>query len=121
MEVGSVATDELDGVVAAPEHHRVLFENDVVRIIETTIRSGDITPVHTHLAPTAMYVISGSHFVRRDPAGEVMLDTRADPGFVLPRAMFSPGTPPHTLENTGPDDLVVIGVELLDRRDGTGA
>ena len=105
--------DELDGVVAAPDHHRVLFENEVVRVIETTIRAGDRTPVHTHLAPTAMYVVSGSHFLRRDPDGTVMLDTRADPTFVLPQVMYSPGTPPHTLENTGPDDLVVIGVELL--------
>jgi mannose-6-phosphate isomerase-like protein (cupin superfamily) len=110
-----MATDELDGVIAAPDHHRVLFENDVVRVIETTIRAGDRTPVHTHLAPTAMYVISGSHFVRRDPDGAVMLDTRADSAFVLPRVMYSPGTPRHTLENTGPDDLVVIGVELLNR------
>ena len=110
-----MATDELDGVIAAPDHHRVLFENDVVRVIETTIRAGDRTPVHTHLAPTAMYVISGSHFVRRDPDGAVKLDTRADPDFVLPRVMYSPGTPRHTLENTGPDDLVVIGVELLNR------
>ena len=110
-----MATDDLDGVIAAPDHHRVLFENDVVRVIETTIRAGDRTPVHTHLAPTAMYVISGSHFVRRDPDGAVMLDTRADPDFVLPRVMYSPGTPRHTLENTGPDDLVVIGVELLNQ------
>ena len=107
--------DELDGVIAAPQHHQVLFENDVVRVIETTIRAGDTTPVHTHLAPTAMYVVSGSHFIRRDPDGAVMVDTRADPAFVLPRVMYSPGTPPHTLENTGPDDLVVIGVELLER------
>jgi len=110
-----MTTDELDGVIAAPDHHRVLFENDIVRVIETTIRAGDTTPVHTHLAPTAMYVISGSHFVRRAPDGTVMLDTRADPEFVLPRVMYSPGTPRHTLENTGPDDLVVVGVELLDR------
>jgi mannose-6-phosphate isomerase-like protein (cupin superfamily) len=110
-----MATGELDGVTAAPDHHRVLFENEVVRVIETTIRAGDRTPVHTHLAPTAMYVISGSHFVRRDPDGAVMLDTRSDPLFVLPRVMFSPGTPPHTLENPGSDDLVVIGVELLDQ------
>ena len=110
-----MTTDELDGVVAAPDHHRVLFENEVVRVIETTIRAGETTPVHTHLAPTAMYVVSGSQFVRRDPAGAVMLDTRADPVFVLPQVMYSPGTPAHTLENTGPDDLVVIGVELLDR------
>lgn len=107
--------DELDGVIAAPDHHRVLFENDVVRVIETTVRAGDTTPVHTHLAPTVLYVTSGSHFLRRDPDGAVMVDTRADPVFTLPRVMYSPGTPRHTLENTGDDDLVVVGVELKDR------
>lgn len=110
-----MTTDELDGAIAAPDHHRVIFENDLVRVLETTIPAGDITPVHTHLARTVLYVVSGSQFVRRDPDGAVLLDTSADPSFVLPRVMYSPGTPPHTLENTGPDDLVVIGVELRDR------
>ncbi len=113
-----MSTDDLDGVIAAPDHHKVLFENDAVRIIETTIRAGDVTPLHGHLRPTAMYVISGSQFVRRDENGRTLLDTAVDPAFVLPRAMFSSGNPLHTLENTGPDDLVVIGVEL---KAGTGA
>ncbi len=110
---GPVA-DELDGVLAAPDHHRVLFENDRVRVLETTIRAGDRTPLHTHLAPTVLYVVSGSQFVRRDERDEVMVDTRATSTVALPRVLFSPSTPRHTIENTGPDDLVVIGVELKD-------
>jgi hypothetical protein len=105
-------TDDLDGPIAAPDHHRVLFENEAVRVLETTIRAGDVTPLHTHLSPTVSYVVSGSHLLRRDEHGETMLDTRSDPDFVLPRVLYSPGTPRHTLENAGPDDLVVIGVEL---------
>jgi hypothetical protein len=108
--------DELDGAIAAPDHHKVIFENDAVRVLETTIRAGDITPLHTHLTPQVMYVVSGSHFIRRDEHGATMVDTRADPDFVLPRVLYSASTPRHTLENTGADDLVVIGVELLDRR-----
>jgi len=34
----------------------VLFENDRVRVLETTIRAGEITPLHTHRSPTVMYV-----------------------------------------------------------------
>lgn len=108
--------DELDGAIAAPDHHKVIFENDAVRVLETTIGPGDITPLHTHLTPQVMYVVSGSHFIRRDEHGATMVDTRADPDFVLPRVLYSASTPRHTLENTGADDLVVIGVELLDRR-----
>jgi mannose-6-phosphate isomerase-like protein (cupin superfamily) len=104
--------DPLDGVTVAPEHHRVIFENDEVRVLETTIPAGVRTRVHTHLLPQVMYVVSGSHFVRRDESGAVMFDTRADPAYVLPQVLYSAGTPLHTLENTGTDDLVVIGVEL---------
>lgn len=104
--------DDLDGAVAAPDHHKVLFENDEVRVLETTIRAGDITPLHTHLAPTVLYVVSGSHFIRRAEDGSTLLDTRATVGFVVPKVSFSPPTPRHTLENIGEDDLVVIGVEL---------
>ncbi len=107
-----MATDEMDGAIAAPDHHKVLFENDAVRVLETTIRAGDVTPLHTHLTPTVLYVVSGSHFIRRDEHGGTMLDTRADPDFVLPRVQYAPPTPRHTLENTGADDLVVIGVEV---------
>jgi mannose-6-phosphate isomerase-like protein (cupin superfamily) len=104
--------DELDGVQAAPAHHRVLFENDEVRVIETVIRSGERTPLHTHLRPTVSYVVSGSHFLRRDEAGEPVFDSRSDPSFVLPRVLFSQPIALHTLENTGDDDLVLIGTEL---------
>ena len=61
-------TDELDGVVAAPDHHKVIFENEAVRVLEVTIRAGDTTPLHTHLRPTLNYVVSGSHLIRRDGA-----------------------------------------------------
>ena len=104
--------DPLDGPIADPEHHTVLFENDEVRVLETTIRAGDTAPLHSHRTPTVSYVISGSHIHRRDEDGSTLLDTRADGGPGLPRVSFSTGISPHTLENTGDEDLVVIGVEL---------
>ena len=65
-----------------------------------------------------MYVVSGSHFVRRDEDGGTLVDTRASPDFVLPRVMYAASIPLHTIENTGDDDLVVIGVELKGPRAG---
>ena len=108
--------DDLDGVTAAPGNHSVLFENDEVRVIETRIAAGELTPLHTHLAPTVMYVLSGSHFIRRDEHGATMVDTRATPDFVLAKVSYSAGTPRHTIENTGDDELRVIGVELKNPR-----
>ena len=107
--------DALDGPIAAAGNHRVLFENDRVRVLETIIRNGEKTAIHTHRAPQVMDVVSGSSFVRRDPDGAVMVDTRVlDPPFVMPPVLWSDFTPSHTIENTGPDDFIVIGVELKD-------
>jgi hypothetical protein len=41
-----------------------------------------------------------------------MVDTRANPDFVLPKVQYAESTPRHTIENAGTDDLLVIGVEL---------
>jgi hypothetical protein len=50
--------------------------------------------------------------VRRDEAGEIVLDTRAVPGSVMPRAPWSDSLGRNTLENSGDDPIVIIGVEL---------
>lgn len=103
---------ELDRVIAAPRHHFALFENDEVRVIETIVRAGDVTPVHTH-PKTVMYVQSDSHFIREDDTGRVLDDTRdRGPSFVLSRVLWSDGTPPHFLESPSDDDVLVIGVEM---------
>jgi len=105
--------DTLDGVIAAPDHHWVLFENESVRVVETSVKAGETTSPHTHVLPTVLYVISGSHFVRRNSDGEVLVDTRTkQPPYVMPPVQWSDGVLQHTLENPGPDDLIVIGVEL---------
>lgn len=104
--------DELDGVAVAPGNHKVLFENDEVRVIDITIAVGEITPLHTHLAATVLYRLSGSHFIRRDEHGATMFDSRADPDYVMPTVSYNASLPRHAIENTGEDDLHLIGVEL---------
>ncbi len=45
-------TDELDAVVAAPDHHKVLFENERLRVLEVTLEPNDEEPVHHHRWPS---------------------------------------------------------------------
>ena len=42
----------LDAVTAAPAHHRVLFENDSIRVLEVTLEHDDEEPVHHHRWPS---------------------------------------------------------------------
>jgi hypothetical protein len=104
--------DSLDALVAAPSTHDLLFENEVVRVLDTRIASGETTAVHTHRWPGILYVVSVDHFVRRGGDGAVMLDTR-DAGLPdLGTAFWSEALPPHTLENVGSFEIRVIGFEL---------
>jgi len=105
--------DELDALTAALANHELLLENDRVRVLLTTIPIGAATPVHTHRWPSVEYLISATDFVRRDPDGNVLLDTRAadtkpNPSDVL----WSDPFPPHSLENVGDTELRVIMVEI---------
>jgi len=104
---------DLDALVAAPEHHTLLFENEAVRILDTRIPAGARTPAHTHRWPAALYILSWSQFIRRDAEGGVTLDSRDVPALgTSPQALWSEALAPHSLENVGETDLHVISVEL---------
>jgi hypothetical protein len=42
----------LDAVIAAPNHHKVLFENEKLRVLEVTLAPQDEEPVHHHRWPS---------------------------------------------------------------------
>ena len=106
---------ELDALVAAPRHHRLLFENDRVRVLDTRIAPGDTVPLHTHRWPAVHQIMSWSDFVRRDADGKVTVDTRGKPAPAsLPAVMWGEPLPPHTLENVGSAELHVVSTELKD-------
>ena len=102
---------ELDALVAAPGNHTLILENDKVRVLDTLIKPGDETPVHTHANPSVFYILSWSDFVRYDGEGNVMTDTRENPD-VPPEVLWSEPIGPHAVLNVGEVDLHVIGVEI---------
>ena len=88
--------DSLDALLAAPDHHRLLLENDNVRVLEVHIPPGEFVPVHTHRWPSVIFTLAAADFIRRDAEGKVLLDTRVTP-FPAPRptAEWLPPLPPH--------------------------
>ena len=105
--------DSLDAVIAAPKYHRVVLENERVRVLETRIPAGEIVPVHTHRWPATYITIVPGDFVRRDGDGNVLFDTRTAP--VRPGAWSASWIeclPPHSVENVAGYELHLISVEL---------
>lgn len=105
--------DSLDALVAAPKHHRLLFEDDRVRILEVRIGPGELVPVHTHRWPGSMCIVSSSDFIRRDDVGKVLFDSRnAGPTPARPNVQWTEPLPPHTVENVGTSEILLFTTEL---------
>jgi hypothetical protein len=105
--------NEMDALVAAPEHHKLLFENDHVRVLDTLIPPGEITRVHTHKWSATQYILSGSDFIRYDAEGNILVDSRTLSEKPAPSsARWSEPLKPHALKNIGMKDIHVISVEV---------
>jgi hypothetical protein len=104
---------ELDALVAAPEHHKLLLENDFVRVIDTLIPPGQVTKIHTHQWPASLYILSWSDFIRYDADGNIVVDSRKLPETPMPSsALWSGPLAPHSLQNIGGKDIHIISVEI---------
>jgi len=107
---------ELDALIAAPQHHKLLFENEMVRVLDTMIMPGEITNVHTHQNPASLYIISWSDFIRYDADGNVLVDSGTMGKIPGPgSALWSGPLLPHSLKNTGDNELHVISVEVKNK------
>jgi len=80
----------LDGVKAAPETHKVIFENEHVRVLQVIIPPHSKEPVHTHCFPSTLYVQQVGDIIVRDGDGTVLFDShqlkeseKQKPPFVL--------------------------------------
>lgn len=102
-----------DAMTAAVKHHKLLLENESVRVLETRIRPGERTAVHTHPWPAVVYVVSFSDIIRYDADGKVLSDSRNSSSKPQPgAALWQPDGPLHSVENVGTTDLVAIAIEI---------
>jgi beta-alanine degradation protein BauB len=94
----------LDPVATNPDHYRVVFENERVRVLEYTDRPGERTTPHGH--PDSV-MVTLSAFRRRLHAGEAHRDVDMPAGLSgwLPAQQ-------HAGENIGDTPTHVIFVEL---------
>jgi hypothetical protein len=108
--------DSLDALVAAPAHHRLLLEDQRVRVLHTRIAAGDVVPLHAHRWGGVAYLQSWSPFIRRGEKGETLFDSRqgGNPP-KIPCAQWMQPLPPHTVENLGPLEISILMIELKDQ------
>lgn len=104
---------ELDATVAAPKHHKVLLENDEVRVLEVTVAPGEREPLHVHRYPAVMIIDTSPHMVEHLQDGN-----SRDLGVRPPGARWFPVAQGHSMENVGNVPLHAIRVELKKAQGG---
>ncbi len=109
----TIRTTSTDPTVTDPEHYRVLFENERVRVLEYTDAPGDATHDHEH-PDSVMYALSS--FRRRLHHGDQQREVEIGTGFVgwVPAQR-------HRGENVGDTPSHAVFVELKEARPDTGA
>jgi hypothetical protein len=105
--------EELDALIASPQHHTLLYENEFVRVPDTNIPPGEVTNLHTHKFSSSLYILSWSHFIRYDDKENVLVDSRTLSKIpTVGSALWSGPLAAHCLKNIGDNDLHVISVEI---------
>ena len=105
---------ELDAVIAAPKNHKILVENDKVRVLEVTVLPGEIEVLHHHQWPSVMHLTQAGHFIDRDANGNVVLDSRKrSEQPVLPITFYKGPQEAHYVENLSDSiPMKLLRVEL---------
>jgi quercetin dioxygenase-like cupin family protein len=105
--------DALDATVAAPQNHKVVLENERVRVLEVTVQPGEREPVHGHKWPSVMYVMAEDLIRDYDSEGKLLYDSRTDKARMkTPYTIWMPPQAPHSVENLSKTPLRLLRVEL---------
>ncbi len=94
-----------DAAKVSPDMVKVLFENERVRVIEATIKSGAKLPMHGHPGHV-IYSITGSKIKSTAPDGKV-----TEREVARGEAMWSDAVQ-HAVENVGAADARALNIEL---------
>jgi quercetin dioxygenase-like cupin family protein len=103
-------SDQIDDIVKiSPDVHQVLFENDVIRVLEVTVKPGAKVPMHTN-PENVNYIVKAGTLRLIDPDGSAVdLD-------VAERQVIPAPVGRHAVENVGATEVRTICIELKNSR-----
>ena len=101
-------------LMAAPDYHKPVFENEFVLVLDVSIPAGVTVPAHVHPWPAVFITLQPAHLVFRNLAAEVVRDVRP-PGAPTgaPKVEWrEPDTEPASVTNVDSTALRALRIEL---------
>lgn len=103
----------LDAVLAAPDHHRVLYEDETIRVLSVSVEPGRTEPLHHHRWPSVFVIDRLVKLRDFDHEGrEIALPIPAE--WEPPLTVRLPPQPPHYVRNE--DALAFHGTRIEFKR-----
>ena len=107
--------DSLDAVAAAPNNHKVVIENDRVRVLDVTVAPGEMENLHAHCRSSVMYLMYEGIYKDYGPNGELVAEAKeAAPAEQFPMTLWLDPQGPHRVHNLDPKPVRLLRVELKD-------
>ena len=105
--------DSLDAVAAAPNNHRVVLENDRVRVLDVTVAPGETEPLHAHCRSSVMYLMQEGVYRDYDADGRLIesVDVAPDPSR-FPMTLWLDPQAPHAVHNLDSRPTRLLRIEL---------
>ena len=104
--------EQLEGIVAAPESHRILLETPALRVLEIVIEPGAREPEHVHRHASVMIVDRPAR-IRYYESGRLTFESEETVGQPVARAMWMNPEGPHSVENIDTSRYHAFRVEVL--------
>lgn len=107
--------DSLDAVAAAPNNHKVVIENDRVRVLDVTVAPGEMENLHAHCRSSVMYLMHEGVYKDYGPNGELVAEAaEAAPAEQFPMTLWLEPQGPHRVHNLDAKPVRLLRVELKD-------
>lgn len=109
--VSTFTRTDNDLTEVSPDMYRPVFENELVRALEFTLRPGETESMHTHSSPAFIYYLKDADYVHTTEDGTAH-NVSVKAGEAVWRKRIT-----HEVTNTGSNDIVCIVVEIKQARE----
>jgi hypothetical protein len=103
-----IAPDAHDGTIVSSKFHRVIYEDQDVRVLDVVNPPHSMEEMHTHVRPSIFIVLEDHPYVIHYPEGKPFQTTVGHTPYVL----YLKPTPMHAIENSGDSTIHAVRVEL---------
>jgi hypothetical protein len=104
--------DSMDAISAAPKNHKILYEDERVRILDVTVEPGEKENMHHHRWPSVLIIDSPAKKKEYTWDGKVISTDRPSAETPIPIIIRMGPAKPHAIENVDTNSLHLYRIEL---------